>query len=60
MAHMVILIVSCTNIMVALGNLSFIAPIGMDVYISPLKFQRDSIYILVFKTKNLNLKRSRD
>ena len=35
------LIVSCANIIVAPGNLSIISSVGMKVYNTPLKFQRD-------------------
>ena len=36
---------SCTNVIVAHSNLSIIASIGMGVYNSPLKFQRDCICV---------------
>ena len=35
------LIVSCANIIVAPGNLSIISSVGMKVYNTPVKFQRD-------------------
>ena len=41
----VILIVSCMSMIVAPTNMSIIASIGMEVYNSLLKFQRDCIYI---------------
>ena len=36
-----ILIVSCANVIVALGNLSIVTSVDVEVYNSGLKFQRD-------------------
>ena len=37
----IILIVSCINVIVAPGNPSIITSVGMEVYNSVVKFQRD-------------------
>ena len=37
----IILIVSCANVIVAPGNLSIVLSVGMEVYNSVFKFQRD-------------------
>ena len=40
MAHIIFLIVSCKSKIVASSNLSIVSSMGIEVYSSPLKFQK--------------------